>query len=329
MFSQSPENSPTWLKFYSHAEGARHRYKLHICIHPDVFQQDLVKKLLDMLSEARAQNLISFKLFNVPKELKKGVTDRSGSRQLHSPFVIYLKNDLTDEEMNKIILLCKNIENVLSHIPPGDINNRALCDLPLTPHIIFRQAYLGSGEMKYINAIDAAEEELITLKKQGKSSKYYQVLTNSPTLDIEILKARFLYSGEQLINTLRNYHDELEEELERIKNKYGDKDTNFLIIAEQLARITEQMTSLRAIITNYVEAQFKDSRSAELAFSKSIEFLTRGVSAGIQFSEDEQKTLFSRRDSGKRRMFMELLGSKTDTESHVKEITDNAKKRMP
>ncbi len=164
--------------FYGHeyAPAPRGKYKFHICIQPNQLAR-VQDKLHDLLHNALDRNLISlYKIYKLPSAFE---SSKEHYRQLHSPFVVYLNDDYDYSYLEKITQLCQQIENLLSGVTPGDISCRATVDLPLTPHLIFRQSFLDAdiNKNRYIGAFE--EKYASQIFAEAIDSHPYQILKHS------------------------------------------------------------------------------------------------------------------------------------------------------
>lgn len=115
----------------------------------------------------------------------KEETDPNALRQLNNPFVVYLNDDQANnpEYLSEVTQLCKEIENVLSQCKPGV--HRSISDLPLTPHIVFRQAILDGdvnpvkGRAEDVPYKLALGKEAGILREQGLKSVPYKRLKDN------------------------------------------------------------------------------------------------------------------------------------------------------
>jgi hypothetical protein len=157
------------------------RYKLHVSIDPKVFPE-VEDQIHDILRRGMKDgSIITYKTFDVMRNRKEELS-RDELRQQNNPFVIYLNdNQATNPDyLAGVTKVCKQIENVLSNTKPG--KHQAVSDLPLSPHIIFRQALL-NGEVNPVRGKapykPAHGNDAETLRDQGKESVPYQVLTQN------------------------------------------------------------------------------------------------------------------------------------------------------
>jgi hypothetical protein len=165
------------------------RYKLHISIHPDQFHA-VAPLIHRRLNKAVQKNLITlYKVYDLVSERLRTTHDNQALRQCHNPFVIYLNDAAEKNNLRGIAELCNDIEAILNQATPGSY--RTACDLPLTPHIVFRQAYLNADTTKtnYIRAEDAAAHQLAN---EGAHSTHYQWLL------------RFINDTNQIISSVVN-----------------------------------------------------------------------------------------------------------------------------
>lgn len=171
-------NTPIW-QHYS-VQGKKDSddiHKLHISIDPDDFNL-AEEKLYPLLDKALDSRLIfNYKVYNVHGNMIKNAGEKLILRQRNNPFVIYLPDNPSENKVIKIVKLCIEIETLLINIKPGDEKKRAICDLPLTPHIIFRQAFL-NGEYISVNSdgTEAYTQKLERLKLEAQRSNYYKLL---------------------------------------------------------------------------------------------------------------------------------------------------------
>ncbi|WP_454784030.1 hypothetical protein [Legionella sp. WA2024007413] len=183
LLQTSQKNNYNW-HYFQNTDRRRElhdRYKLHVSVDPKVFPEveDQVHTILNRA--IKKGSIITYKTYDVMRNHKEDLSPEA-LRQQNNPFVIYLNDEqaTNPQYLSEITQVCKEIENVLYHSKAGE--HRATSDLPLTPHIIFRQAILDGdvnpvkGKVPYKPAQGNDAE---TLKEQGKGSITYQLLTEN------------------------------------------------------------------------------------------------------------------------------------------------------
>lgn len=160
------------------------RYKFHVSLDPKEFA-DVEDQVHTILNRAiKKGTIITYKTCDVMRHHRqhKEETDPNALRQLNNPFVVYLNDDQANnpEYLSEVTQLCKEIENVLTHCTPGV--HRSISDLPLTPHIVFRQAILDGdvnpvkGRAEDVPYKLALGKEAEILREQGLKSVPYKRL---------------------------------------------------------------------------------------------------------------------------------------------------------
>lgn len=148
------------------------RYKLHIGIHANHFKK-IEKVVTDILFQAVEKDVIhTFKVFYE----QRGEIKYTSARQLNFPFVIYLKNQFDQVEINHVIELCQKIEEVLCHcrIPLGDASRMTVADVPLPGHFIFRQTAI--REEPPYEYIPADDNRAPILRELAVRSEHFKAL---------------------------------------------------------------------------------------------------------------------------------------------------------
>ncbi len=305
MFHIESEYKAAWQFGGFRVDVLPHKYKLHICIHPDELEQ-VQDEVLQLLEDSMHRLKILYKTYNIESvSSKRSKLNDNHKRQMHSPIVIYLNNYPDENYMAEVAQLCEKIETVLAKIKSGTKKYRAECDLPLTPHIIFRQAYRNATALikeNYIEALD--DKHALQLKKQGQNSIYYQKLSTSPLLAIPHLKVKFMYEMETFVNQLENYRAKLLRKFDKSKNK-RKKENDRLMLLEHIHQISQQIKSIKEKVRNYTNQEFADEQTAEKLFAEEIQITTVAVRA-IQTKKKNQLVIDHHEDQTNQQIKMLL-----------------------
>lgn len=175
-----PDEDPTWYSYSRSTKQPYNRYKLHVCIPSDAFSkvQEEIHHILHMA--LKNHWIAQYKTLDVKLACQENpsTTDQETLRAIHNPFVIYLNDTYDRDNFYNIARMCFDIEDILLNVTPEKVSFHAPCDLPLTEHLIFRQAFLNADTTKthYIKALDP--KYMDQLAREGRESMHYKELFN-------------------------------------------------------------------------------------------------------------------------------------------------------
>lgn len=172
-----------WLHCMNNDMETKSDKKLHIALPVAYSDEKCQKQLYQLFKEASEEGLIQgFKIinrgdsWNMQEELGGDdvtIDENPSARLYNNPVTIYLRKDV---ETSLLADLCQELETLLKGKPGLDARLLSSVDIPLSPHISFRQEELKN---QYVAVAYATEEELQQLKEQAEGSKEYKDLVKA------------------------------------------------------------------------------------------------------------------------------------------------------
>jgi len=231
-----------------------------------------------------------------------------------------------ENHLKQLAELFQKIEALLvnNKINPGNVDYLSKADFPLSPYVIFRQAYFNSADKSVENYIQAEDEEKIPqLIIECKNSVPYQVIR------MHMLIKNFSKQVDELVNVLENY----EQKLIQIKNglllKYADNDIKVRIVSEKLNEIQRQIVVTKINNAQLIDAEYKDYQVAKKELNKEIKSLTESMIKMTEFDDEDKNLLFAHRETDATKLkIMGVFKVRPDTQNYIETLTQDTHDRL-
>ncbi len=323
-YYNSEHTTEVWTYYDTPTTVPISKYKIHISILPDDLDK-VQDQIHDILHLAIQRGLIyCYKNYNIQSVLKlfeekifRESSRPSAEREMHYPFVIYLNDVCSDQYLLDIAGLCEAIEKVLVGIKPGEISKRAACDLPLTPHIVFRQAYAdgaGKKHKDYVPSYDTERNKLLI--EQCKQSKPYQTLLQ--LLPMHALRAFYTSEMAHLMKTLEDFAILLRQQKELLQIKHGATNEKVRLFEKKILEVERQIFIAHAELMNSHERpdEYKSYAEAEsVLMPRLLEIRTEAIGT-MAFIPSDENVLTAHQSKGAKGSFMKKVGISANTQSY-------------
>ena len=282
--------------------------KLHLSIARDYYNEHFSlrsKNVIELLNKRLDQAIkngviIQYKSMNHHTVLKILNEQRRSYpemlRYYQAPYTIYLFPNCTN--WDDLVLLCRDIEEILHTVPVGDSRYLSKSDLPLTDHIKFRQDRLAYGST-YCYAIPMTEAEIKNASKAIEASyaaiEYAQLVERMPKTLLDNA-ARFVVANPstqtKLLAKLLQPETKMSEEKQQLAMSISSQRTILISLRQELQELEELEAQLsRAPTQAMTETTPPEEEEAPLAVNEEdLNALIEELSPFLNSSDDEQET---------------------------------------
>lgn len=242
-------------------------FKLHIIVDVDSVSKEKKADLESILDPAILNGILQeYKLLN-PTAMSGFF--RMPYRVWQCYVTIYLINEYDENNLSQVVSLIKAIEAWSKGAKRGDIYGLSSCDLPLTEHVYFRLAGLGSVKKYYVGTTEIGLDTLIELTEKGLKSLHYTYLAKAFGVTI---------ADDEIIQTVKQRCASIGKQLrEKYQMSYGNHAEiiylmTYLMAHPDLLKLSddELMKSLNiAAISGRDCSEFFDKSSCNMSFNPS------------------------------------------------------------